>query len=100
LFNSREKSTENPKMALPSRIPHRNRGNKGIPAWFFRSQFFTGYETIFHPFPKEVAMTVNIALEPLLALIAGIAILARPKLLSYIVAIYLIVVGIIGIFGL
>lgn len=45
-------------------------------------------------------MTVNIALEPLLALIAGIAILARPKLLSYIVAIYLIVVGIIGIFGL
>lgn len=45
-------------------------------------------------------MTVNIALQPLLALVAGIAILARPKLLSYIVAIYLIVVGIIGIFGL
>ena len=36
---------------------------------------------------------------PLIALIAGILILIMPRLLNYIVAIYLIVVGIIGLFG-
>jgi len=37
------------------------------------------------------------SLEPLVALIAGILILAIPRLLSYIVAIYLIIVGILGL---
>jgi hypothetical protein len=45
-------------------------------------------------------MTIHIELEYLLALIAGIAILVRPQLLSRIVAIYLIAIGIIGILGL
>jgi hypothetical protein len=36
---------------------------------------------------------------PLLSLIAGILILIMPRLLNYIVAIYLIVVGLIGLFG-
>jgi threonine/homoserine efflux transporter RhtA len=45
-------------------------------------------------------MTVNISLQPLLALVAGIAILVQPKLLSYIVAIYLIVVGVLGLFSI
>jgi len=36
-------------------------------------------------------------LEPLLALIAGVLIFMRPALLSYIVAVYLIVVGVIGL---
>jgi hypothetical protein len=40
------------------------------------------------------------ALQYVLALVAGIAILITPKLLNYIVAIYLIVVGVIGILGL
>ena len=44
-------------------------------------------------------MTLNITLGPLLALIAGILILIRPRLLNYIVAIYLILVGVIGLFG-
>ncbi len=35
-----------------------------------------------------------------IAIIAGIAILVTPKLLNYIVAIYLIVIGVIGILGL
>ncbi|MFI5013189.1 MAG: DUF3096 domain-containing protein [Hyphomicrobiales bacterium] len=35
--------------------------------------------------------------SPLLAIIAGIAILLVPRLLNYIVAIYLIVIGIIGL---
>ncbi|HUJ11247.1 MAG TPA: DUF3096 domain-containing protein [Verrucomicrobiae bacterium] len=44
-------------------------------------------------------MTYHFAIEPLVALIAGILILAVPRLLNYIVAIYLIVIGIVGIFG-
>lgn len=36
-------------------------------------------------------------LEPIIALIAGIIILARPSLLNYIVAVYLIIIGIVGI---
>jgi DUF3096 family protein len=43
-------------------------------------------------------MTVSIAnLQPVVALIAGILILIMPRLLNYIVAIYLIIVGIIGL---
>jgi Protein of unknown function (DUF3096) len=38
-----------------------------------------------------------IAIQPLVALIAGILILIIPKLLNYIVAIYLIVIGILGL---
>ena len=41
---------------------------------------------------------MSIALQPLLALIAGILILVLPKSLNYIVAIYLIVYGILGMF--
>ena len=44
-------------------------------------------------------MTMTFTLGPLLALIAGILILIRPRLLNYIVAIYLILVGVIGLFG-
>lgn len=45
-------------------------------------------------------MTVHLELVPILSLVAGIAILLVPKLLNLIVAIYLIVVGVVGIFGL
>jgi len=38
-------------------------------------------------------------LSPLIALIAGILILIMPRLLNYIVAIYLIAVGVIGLLG-
>lgn len=40
-------------------------------------------------------MTINIA--PLIALIAGILILVMPRLLNYIVALYLIIVGVVGL---
>jgi hypothetical protein len=40
----------------------------------------------------------NIALTPLVSLIAGILILIMPRLLNYIVAFYLIVVGLLGLF--
>ncbi|TVP93571.1 MAG: DUF3096 domain-containing protein [Pseudomonadaceae bacterium] len=44
-------------------------------------------------------MSMTIALAPLLSLIAGILILIMPRLLNYIVAIYLIIVGLVGLFG-
>lgn len=40
----------------------------------------------------------DIALAPLVALIAGILILIMPRLLNYIVAFYLIIVGLLGLF--
>ncbi len=45
-------------------------------------------------------MQIHLALQPLLALVAGIAILAIPRLLNYIVAGYLILVGVVGLFNL
>ncbi len=42
---------------------------------------------------------MTISLTPLISLIAGILILIMPRLLNYIVAVYLIVVGLVGIFG-
>lgn len=44
-------------------------------------------------------MNVTLSLMPLLALIAGILILIVPRLLNYIVATYLIVIGILGLLG-
>lgn len=38
-----------------------------------------------------------IEIEPLLALVAGLAILVVPKSLNYIVAAYLIAVGVVGL---
>lgn len=45
-------------------------------------------------------MNIHLSLGPLIALIAGILILVMPKLLNYIVALYLIAIGLIGLFGL
>lgn len=43
-------------------------------------------------------MSMNIiTLQPLVALIAGVLILLMPRLLNYIVAIYLIVIGVTGL---
>jgi Protein of unknown function (DUF3096) len=47
----------------------------------------------------ETAVNINLSLTPLISLIAGILILLMPRLLNYIVAIYLIVIGIVGLFG-
>lgn len=44
-------------------------------------------------------MNFNMSIAPLVSLIAGILILVMPKLLNYIVAIYLIVIGLLGLFG-
>mgnify|MGYP003291039394 CR=1 FL=1 len=44
-------------------------------------------------------MNIQLSLAPLVSLIAGILILIMPRLLNYIVAVYLIVIGLIGLFG-
>lgn len=46
---------------------------------------------------KERAMTLNLQLQPILAILAGILILVKPSLLNYIVAIFLILFGILGL---
>ena len=43
-------------------------------------------------------MTIGVlTIQPLIALIAGVLILLVPRLLNYIVAIYLIIVGVLGL---
>jgi hypothetical protein len=43
-------------------------------------------------------MHLNLSLAPIVALLAGILILVMPRLLNYIVALYLIVTGLLGLF--
>lgn len=49
-----------------------------------------------HRFPFHF----NWGAQPIMALVAGLFILIRPKLLNFIVAVYLILVGLMGLFGL
>lgn len=44
-------------------------------------------------------MNLHVTLAPIIALLAGILILVRPRLLAYIVAIYLIIIGVLGLVG-
>ena len=44
-------------------------------------------------------MFMGIAIAPIMALIAGILILFIPRLLNYIVALYLIIIGVLGLVG-
>jgi hypothetical protein len=44
-------------------------------------------------------MNITLSLAPLISLVAGILILAVPRMLNYIVAAYLIIGGILGLFG-
>ena len=44
-------------------------------------------------------MNLHLSIGPLVSLLAGILILVMPRLLNYIVALYLIVIGVIGLIG-
>jgi len=44
-------------------------------------------------------MNLLVSVAPIVALIAGVLILIIPRLLNYIVAIYLIIIGLLGLFG-
>jgi hypothetical protein len=50
-------------------------------------------------FKLKAVNTMNVSLTPIVSLLAGILILVVPRMLNYIVAIYLILVGLIGLFG-
>jgi hypothetical protein len=52
-----------------------------------------------HSKKEDCAMNLNLSIGPLVSLIAGVLILVMPRLLNYIVAIYLIVIGLLGLFG-
>lgn len=45
-------------------------------------------------------MNIHLSLTSLISLLAGILVLVMPKLLNFIVAIYLIAIGLIGLFGM
>ena len=44
-------------------------------------------------------MNIHLSAGPLVSLLAGILILIVPRMLNYIVAIYLIIIGLLGLFG-
>ncbi len=44
-------------------------------------------------------MNIHLALTPIISLVAGILILVMPKLLNFVVAAYLIAIGVIGLIG-
>jgi len=44
-------------------------------------------------------VNIHFAIGPVIALIAGILILVMPRLLNFIVAIYLIAIGVLGLLG-
>ena len=44
-------------------------------------------------------MNIHLMVGPLVALIAGILILIMPRLLNYIIAVYLIAIGVLGLLG-
>jgi hypothetical protein len=63
-------------------------------------QYTDAHDDATKPTKGVAAMTVHVSLGPLVSLIAGILILVMPRLLNFIVAIYLIVIGLIGLFGM
>jgi hypothetical protein len=48
---------------------------------------------------KDSGMNITLSIGPVIALIAGILILIMPRLLNFIVALYLIIIGILGLLG-
>jgi hypothetical protein len=48
---------------------------------------------------KPMVLSIHPAVAPLIALIAGILILLVPRVLNYVIALYLILIGLLGLFG-
>jgi hypothetical protein len=47
----------------------------------------------------DTPMNIHLSIGPLISLVAGVLILIMPRLLNYIIAIYLIIIGLVGLFG-
>jgi hypothetical protein len=93
----RHRETRDVRQQVPLQRVERHRKNRA------RSQDTprtTGQPTRFESTTGVAAMTIHLSLAPLVSLIAGVLILVMPRLLNFIVAIYLIVIGLIGLFGM
>ncbi|MFH0821378.1 MAG: DUF3096 domain-containing protein [Pseudomonadota bacterium] len=44
-------------------------------------------------------MNINLQLQPVVALLAGILILIAPRFVTWIIGVYLIVIGVLGLLG-
>jgi hypothetical protein len=95
---------QSPEQLIKQRMPLHGRtrcicGNGRRPA--FTAPGFGGRSraalSAFDPGEKHMHIVTNVG--PLAALIAGILILVVPRLLNYIVALYLIIIGLLGLFG-
>jgi hypothetical protein len=51
------------------------------------------------PIRRSHIVNMTLSLAPIVSLLAGILILVAPRMLNYIVAIYLILIGLLGLFG-
>jgi hypothetical protein len=69
-----------------------------VPEALFLPRQLHGQRQNRHQTPRKI-MSLSMNIGPIVSLIAGILILLMPRLLNYIVAIYLIVIGLIGLFG-
>ena len=49
---------------------------------------------------KHPTMNIHVSMVPIVSLVCGVLILVMPKLLNYIIALYLIAIGLIGLFGM
>ena len=69
--------------------------------WRHRPTCCGAAHTLLRPSPArtESAMNIHLSIGPLISLLAGILILIIPRLLNYIVAVYLIIIGLLGLFG-
>ena len=65
-----------------------------------RFALLQGVATASKFFIESPPMNIALSIGPIASLIAGILILLVPRLLNYIVAIYLIVMGVIGLMGM
>lgn len=72
-------------------------GDRRLLFWNHASGYLAALDSLTHPEP-EISMTITAAhISPIVALIAGVLILLMPRFLNFIVAIYLIVVGLAGL---
>ena len=46
-----------------------------------------------------MVLSIHPSVAPLIALIAGVLILFVPRILNYVIALYLILIGLLGLFG-
>ena len=68
-------------------------------AWLFSLLLCATLPLLAQAGERSVTIHYSAFLSPVIALVAGILILIMPRLLNYVVAIYLILVGLLGLFG-